>query len=161
MWRSKTNGIRSLGWVQVSIYELSEVSLVMYCTGYILSFQRSIPKKAKNRKKCESLGQKRASCLPNIDQQVRILQAEIRTKQKETAEYESKFSTGHPGCIPNLFYPNITPIYSRQTTVNLPILIPSFLNFYYSCHPVSHDLSCQAPERSIFSCRNFWTPWMR
>lgn len=97
--------------------------------GNILSPQRSIPKKAK-RRIFQSPGQKIASFLPNIDQQITVLQAEIRTKQKEEAgESESKFSTGHSGCILNLFYPDITLTYSRKTTGNLPILIFSFLNF--------------------------------
>lgn len=73
-------------------------------------FEEVYPKKVKNRKKTvKSLGQKRASFLPNTDQQIRVLQADIRVKQEEeTGESESKFSMGHPGCILNLFYPNIT-----------------------------------------------------
>lgn len=137
------------------------LSHVLHWAGVILSFQRSIPKKAE-RKKFKSPGQKIASFLPNIDQQITVLQAEIRTKQKEEAgESESKFSTGHSGCILNLFYPDITLTYSRKTTGNLPILIFRFLNSYYSCHPLVQGLSCQTPLRTIFSCRNLWTPWKR
>lgn len=132
----------------------------MCCTwgGDILSFQRCIPKKAK-RKKFQSPGQKIASFLPNIDQQITVLQAEIKTKQKEEAdESESKFSTGHSGCILNLFYPGITLTYSRKTTGNLPVLIFSFHNSYYSCHPLVKDLSCQTPLRTISSCFFFDSP---
>lgn len=46
--------------------------------GDIHSFQRGIPKKATNRKK-KSLGQ---FFLPNIDQQIRVLQAEIRSPRR-------------------------------------------------------------------------------
>lgn len=50
--------------------ELSEVSLVMCCTGVGLGTffsKKYTPKKVKNRKKRKSLGQKRASFLPNTD----------------------------------------------------------------------------------------------
>lgn len=80
---------------------------MLHWGGNIVSFQRSIPKKAK-RKKFKSPGQKISSFLPNTDQQITVLQAEIRTKQKEEAgESGSKFSTGHSGCILNLFYPDL------------------------------------------------------
>lgn len=129
---------------------------MLHSSGDIHSFQRSIHKKA-NRKNFKSPGQKIASFLPNTDQQITVLQAEIRTKQKEEAgESESKFSKGHSGCILNLFSPDITLTYSRKTTGNLPILIFSFLNSYYFCHPLVKDLSCQTPPRNIFSA--FFNP---
>lgn len=134
------------------LHELHEISLVICCTGVgTLILFREVYTKKLIENKFKSPGQKIASFLPNTDQQIPVLQAEIRTKQKEEAgESESKFSTGHSGCILNLFYPDIALTYSRKTTGNLPILIFSFLNSHYFCHPLVRNLCCQTPLRNIF-----------
>lgn len=58
----------------------------MCCTGEGTSFLfREVYPKKLREKKFQSPGQKIASFLPNTDQQITVLQAEIRTKQKEEA----------------------------------------------------------------------------